>query len=254
MIHYFDSHAHLSCEKVLPIANEMIIKAASSGIKRIINICTNSHELNEGLKLNYPGLYHAAATTPHDVDGDKDLSLDYFEEKIHSLIAIGETGLDYYNAKASALMQRKFLIRYLNLAVKFNKPIIFHCRNAFKDLFSIVDDYYPKSAKAILHCFTGTQEEADLVIEKGWYLSLSGIVTFKKCTDLQKVASTIPLDQLLIETDTPYLAPQSKRGIINEPSFVIETAECIAKIKNLPLEEIANKTWENSCKVFCLPN
>jgi TatD DNase family protein len=132
--------------------------------------------------------------------------------------------------------------------------VIFHCREAFTDLFSIVDAEYPRQAPAILHCFTGTMREAEQVIQRGWFLSLSGIVTFKKSGELQSVAKEVPLTQLLIETDSPYLAPQSQRGKPNEPAFLPETASLVATLRGVQLSLIAQATLENANRVFRLPN
>ena len=120
----------------------------------------------------------------------------------------------------------------------------------FADLFAAADLEY-RDKPAVLHCFTGTMKEAEEVLKRGWHVSLSGIVTFKKSESLRDLASIVPLEQLLIETDTPYLAPQSKRGKQNEPSFIIETAECIAKIKGVSLEEVAKRTYQNAERLFC---
>jgi len=163
----------------------------------------------------------------------------------------------FYNGYLQGLLflrkvQQLFLKRYLHLAAETQLPVIFHCREAFEDLFAIADLEYPKRAPAILHCFTGTMAEAEEVIERGWHLSLSGIVTFKKSEALRQVAKEIPLSQLLIETDSPYLAPQSRRGQQNEPSFLPETAACIAAVKNISLEEVVRATSENAAQLFRL--
>ena len=128
-----------------------------------------------------------------------------------------------------------------------------HCREAFADLFAILDSDYRKDdhyAPGILHCFTGTVAEAKQVIARGWYLSLSGIVTFKKSEELREVAKIVPPDRLLIETDTPYLAPQSRRGKPNEPAFLPETAACIASVRGITLEELAQVTTQNAKHIF----
>ena len=163
---------------------------------------------------------------------------------------VGETGLDYHYAHSPKEVQQRFLKKYLLLAAETGLPVIFHCREAFTDLFALVDAEYPKKAPAILHCFTGTLEEAEKVLERGWYLSLSGIVTFKKSEALREVAKRVPLSQLLIETDAPYLAPHSRRGKPNEPSFLVETAACIAQAKGVPVEEIALASASNAKKLF----
>lgn len=204
------------------------------------------------LEKRFSQVKNAGATTPHDVEKEGEEVFPIFEEaaKGKLLKAVGETGLEYYYKELDRNVQKRFLVRYLHLAAECKLPVIFHCREAFADLFSIVDAEYPKKAPAILHCFTGNMKEAEGVLERGWHLSLSGIVTFKKSVILQEVAKMVPLDQLLIETDAPYLAPQSKRGKQNEPAYVVETAEFIAREKNIPLELLAEKTTQNAYNLF----
>ena len=140
----------------------------------------------------------------------------------------------------------------MRLASELKLPVIFHCREAFADLFAIADDEYPRGAPAILHCFTGSMEEAEGVWKRGWHLSLSGIVTYKKSEELRRVAKETPLEQLLIETDSPYLAPQSRRGKVNEPAYLVETAACVAAARGVTIEAIAKATRENAIRLFSL--
>lgn len=254
-----DSHAHLSKDETYDDVHELISRAQAAGIKAIINICTNIETLNLGLELakKYPWIYNTAATTPHDVEkeGESVFSTIEAHARKGDLVAIGETGLDYHYQHSSPEIQKKYLRLYLRLALECNLPVVIHCREAFKDFFEILDSDYrlgEKYGPGVLHCFTGTLEEAEQVINRGWYLSLSGIVTFKNSEELRLVAKRVPINQLLIETDAPYLAPQSKRGKVkaNEPAFLVETAEVIAKSKGIPLEELAQATRENACRLF----
>lgn len=251
-MNFFDSHAHLTSETILPTVEEIIERGKN--VSHILNICTDKTSLLEGIALakKHPHILNAGATTPHDVETEGECFFPFFEKaaKQKELVAIGETGLDYYNADSPIELQKQFLVRYLGLAAATQLPVIFHCREAFEDLFSIVDCEYPKNAKAVLHCFTGNIQEAEEVLKRGWFLSLSGIITFKKSEALREVAKIVPLSQLLIETDTPYLAPLSKRGRTNEPAFIEETAYCIAKVKNISLEEVAKATFENAKNLF----
>jgi TatD DNase family protein len=250
---YIDSHAHLSAPPILPLMEGIIQRARQVNIIKIVNICTHPEALREGIALAslYPEIVNAGSTTPHDVEREGESAFSIFAEaaRLGHLVAVGETGLDYHYEHSPKELQKIFLIRYLELALECHLPVIFHCRDAFSDLFSVTDAHY-KGGSAVLHCFTGTIEEAEQVIERGWYLSLSGILTFKKSQMLREVAKKIPLSQILIETDAPYLAPQSHRGQMNEPSYLPATAACLAEAKGLSLDEVARATSENAKRFF----
>ncbi len=255
LLNLFDTHAHLTSEQILPHLKAVLLRAEQSGVRKIVNICTDPKTLEEGIALSeqYPWVYNAAATTPHDVEEEGELFLPLVEKAASDgkLIAIGETGLDYFYEHSNKKVQQAFLLRYFSLALTMKLPLIFHCRDAFADLFAIADNNYA-AAPAILHCFTGTLEEAKGVLDRGWYLSISGIVTFKKSQGLRDVAKYVPLDRLLIETDSPYLAPQSHRGEQNEPSFLSETAEIIAGVKGISPAELAQGCTDNASRFFQL--
>lgn len=250
---YIDSHAHLSSEELFQEASELLKRALAFGVEAIVNICTDKLTLQRGLILKdaHPEIFLAASSTPHDGGEEANLFFGEVEKaaKAKKLVAIGETGLDYYYEHISKEEQKKHLIKYFHLAKEVSLPIIFHCREAFADLFTLAEEEYPHSP-ALLHCFTGTVEEAKKVLDLGWYISFSGIITFKKSEALREVVKYVPLDRMMIETDAPYLAPNSKRGKVNEPSFVVETAEMIAKVKQSPLDLVAKHTKENAIKFF----
>lgn len=258
-LEYIDSHAHLTAEGVFEDLEGILERAQQAGVKGICNICTDRLTLERGLLVaeRYPWIYSVAATTPHDVEklGEADFEWIASYARQGLLKAIGETGLDYYYQHAERSIQQQFLRRYLRLALECQLPVVIHCREAFSDLFTILDEEYRMGQQytpGVLHCFTGTMDEAEGVLSRGWMLSLSGIVTFKKSHALQQVAKHVPLSQLLIETDTPYLAPQSQRGKRNEPAFLLETAACIAAIKRIPLEQVVEATTQNAKKLFDL--
>jgi TatD DNase family protein len=258
--YFIDSHAHLTCDDATYSQIDAILTRADvANVKKIINICTTVESLDKGLLLQkqYPWIYNSAAITPHDVGkiGDEGLLKFAKHAKDNKLIAIGETGLDYYYTHSDKEIQKKHLRSYLHLALDCNLPVIIHCREAFQDFFDILDQEYTsnqKTAPGVLHCFTGTLQEAEDVINRGFYLSLSGIVTFKKSIQLQEVAKFVPLQQLLIETDTPFLAPQTRRGKPNEPAYLPETASFIANLKNISLNELRDATANNAARLFKL--
>lgn len=247
-----DSHAHLTDAKMLSNFAQIMQRAKENGISSIINVCCTHEALLEGIEKQktYPNLFLAAAASPHDVDKFGDAFFLEVEKlaREKKLVAIGETGLDYYYHISSAKNQQKHLLKYIDLANKINLPLIFHVREAFNDFFQLL----PPQTKGVLHCFTGTLEEAQKGLDLGLYISFSGIITFKKSLALQEVVKKVPLEKILIETDSPYLAPQCQRGKINEPSFLKETAQMIAKLKNISFEEIARITSHNTKKIFNL--
>lgn len=241
------------------MAEELLVRAAHAGVSAVINICTDAASLEEGLALaKRPSpvkVYNAASTTPHDVEKEGEDLFPIMEKAARngSLVAVGETGLDYYYAHSPQELQKVFLRRYLHLALECRLPVIIHCREAFADFFEILDAEYRVQgawAPGVLHCFTGSLQEAHEVLRRGWYLSLSGIVTFKKSDQLRQVAQAVPLDQLLIETDAPYLAPQSHRGKVNEPAFLPEVGHLIAEVKGISHEEVALATSQNARTLF----
>lgn len=253
---YVDSHAHLCSDSILPNIEEVLERARQAQITHILNICTDPQTLKEGILLadRFSFIKNAGAMHPHDVEQEGERSFPIFNAAIRDrkLVAVGETGLDYHYEHSSKVSQQKFLKKYLHLAAESNLPVIFHCREAFDDLFTITEAEYPRQGIAVLHCFTGTLKEAEQVLERGWYISFSGIITFKKSESLREIVKQVPLDRLLIETDAPFLSPQSHRGKTNEPSFLPETAQCIANIKNIDLKEVAIATSENAKRVFFL--
>ena len=194
---YFDSHAHLSAPPLLPLIEALVQRARLANVVRIVNICTDPESLREGIRLAslYPEILNAGSTTPHDVEKEGESAFSEFAEAARSghLAAVGETGLDYHYEHSSRPLQKKFLVRYLELALECHLPVIFHCREAFSDLFSIADAYYP-GGPAVLHCFTG--------------------------------------------------------GQMNEPSYLPETAACLAETTGLSAEEVARITSENAKRFF----
>jgi len=259
MLTFIDSHAHLTSSAIYADIEAVLERAQAASISGIINICTDEDSLARALPLakKHPWVYNAACTHPHDVEDRGEIEFPIMAKHAHEghLVAIGETGLDYFYHHSSPEKQQIFLRRYLKLALECHLPVIIHCREAFADFFEILDKEYVvngKHAPGVLHCFTGTIAEAEEVIKRGWYLSLSGITTFKKSEELRAIAKIIPLELLLIETDSPYLAPQSHRGKANEPSFLPETAKVIAEVKEISLEELAEATSFNAKKLFNL--
>lgn len=253
-----DSHAHLTTQEVIP---DELLRAQEAAISTIINICTDEPSLEKGLLLasttTSPKIYTVASTTPHDVEKDGHHFFPIVAKAAHEkkLVAIGETGLDYYYQYAPRDLQKYFLSKYLQLAHLVDLPVVIHCRDAFRDFYSIFDEENKEKKKplrAVMHCFTGTLEEAQAALDRGLMISFSGIVTFPKSEQLRDVAKAIPLHRLLIETDSPYLAPMPLRGKKNEPAYLVETAKAVAALKGITLAELAQITSENATQFFRL--
>lgn len=253
-----DSHAHLTSLKEEDL-NEVLKRAQEAGIEAVVNICTDPEELARGLALSKqePWIYQAASTTPHDAakDGEAHFSIMAAAAHAKQLVAIGETGLDYFYYKETAPIQQELCKRYIALALACDLPLIIHCRDAFADFFRLLDEASiaaGKRPRGVLHCFTGTLEEAQELVRRGWFISFSGIVTFKKSEALRDVAKQVPLDQLLIETDTPYLAPLPFRSKPNEPAFLVPIAHCVAEVRGISFEALAQATAQNARQLFRL--
>lgn len=249
-----DSHAHLTSDPLFSQIDLVLQHAQEAKIGSILNINTNAQELERGLALaqSHPWVMQAAAVHPHDATPSTQLEAFYAKvmraASERRLAAIGETGLDYHYLHASREDQQNSLKKHLELALSQHLPVVIHCREAFADLLQILDACY--KGPGVLHCFTGTVQEAEQVLKRGLYISLSGIVTFKKSIELHQVAKEVPLERLLIETDAPFLAPQSRRGRQNEPAYVKETAEFIAHLRGISFEELADATTANAHRVL----
>lgn len=248
-----DTHAHLTSDELFDQAPMLIKRALDACVYKIFNINTDSITLKRGLELkqHFDCIENIAACTPHDVDQIKE---SFFQEvalaaKEKKLIAIGETGLDYYYMHSDQDNQKRHFEKYISLALEHQLPLVIHCRNAFEDLIRILDRY-KEMKKVIIHCFTGTDDEAIECVSRGYYLSFSGIVTYKKSLALQTTCTGVPLDRLLIETDAPYLAPQNLRGKVNEPAFMLETLQKLAFLHHVTQDKMADILLANTKRVF----
>ncbi len=252
---FIDSHAHLGYFDE-DIVEGLLLRAYDAGLRAIVNICTDAATYEKGLKYQQQfdkvKIYLTASATPHDVHthGEAFFSVVQEAAAASKLVAIGETGLDYYYEHAPRDMQQQHLRRYIQLALQYDLPLVIHCRDAFHDFFTIWDE--EGAQRGVLHCFTGTEEEAAECVRRGLYVSFSGIVTFPKSAALKAVAKSIPQERLLIETDSPFLAPQPLRGKQNEPAYLVHTAQVIAALRGMTLEECANVSWDNAQRLFRL--
>jgi TatD DNase family protein len=252
MPEYFDSHAHLDrFENV----SEIIQNAHEAGLTNILHVAVDEPSLKKGIELQKNALvkiHLAAGTPPHDVTENFEDSFFPIVQAMareKRLAAIGECGLEYFYSQNTKQFQKELFLRYAWLAHEENLPFVIHCREAFSDLFELLDEL-PNTLRGVLHCFTGTYEDAKNLVDRHFYISFSGIITYPKNGSLRDIVAKLPMDNILIETDSPYLPPQPYRGKKNEPRYLLEIAKAIAHIRNIPLSQVADATFKNASLVF----
>ena len=249
-----DSHCHLDFEPLLSNLDEVVQRSKDIGIKKILTICTT---LNSFIKIKDivnrdEIIFGTYGIHPHEVKNNKVETKTIISEisKNNKIIGIGETGLDFFYNHSQKSDQIKSFEEHIEAAIRLKIPLIIHSRNAEKEMLDIFNNYRNENLKILMHCYTGSKNFAEKLLAFNAYFSASGIITFKNSKELQETFRFIPLDRLLIETDSPYLAPEPHRGKKNEPSFVIHTAEKLANLKNLPSIELINKTSLNFENLF----
>jgi TatD DNase family protein len=255
---FIDSHAHLDVPQYDADRAEVIGRARAAGIDTMLEICGSDiakGSLDVGIKLaeEHSFIYAAVGVHPHEASlYDEALERKLIEMSGHEkVVGWGEIGLDYYYDNSPRDVQRKVFRRQVELGRRCELPLIIHTRDAEEDTIAILRDA-SHDYSGVIHCFTGTQDLAESAIRMGFYISFSGVLTFKTAGDLREVARNTPLDKILIETDCPYLAPVPHRGKRNEPAFVKETAAKLAEIKGASIDEIARITSANFKRLFKL--
>jgi len=251
-MNFIDSHVHLILKEFNSDRDQVIQEALSSGITHIVQSCDNLDEIKENLVLTkkYENLYSSVGIHPHEAklwdSNSKELIVKYTREE--KVIAIGETGLDFYYNYSPKDVQLLVFKEHIKIAKELSLPLIIHCRDAFHEAIEILKE--EKIENGVFHCFTGNLDSAKEALKLGFYISWSGILTFKNANDLKEIAKEVPLSHTLIETDCPFLAPVPHRGKRNEPKYVRFVAEELAKIKNVSIEEVGEITSENTKKLF----
>lgn len=248
-----DSHCHLNHLDFTDVA-EAIKRADAAQVGIMQTICTHLKEFPEILALTeqYSQVFCSVGVHPLNVDKGIASSNELIELSQHpKVISLGETGLDYYYANDTKDIQRQCFTQHIIAAQITGLPLIIHARNADEDIVNILHQHMQqKPFQAVIHCFTSSQWLADACLELGCYISAAGIITFKNAEDLRNIFTKIPLDRLLVETDSPYLAPTPHRGKKNEPSFVRHTLEFLAQMRGLSTEAMATQTTNNFYRLF----
>lgn len=252
---YFESHAHYDDEAFDEDREELIENLLGTDIRYIINSASNISSSRAGIELagKYPNFYAAVGVHPHEVQELTDEKFEELEElcSASKVVAVGEIGLDYYYDKEWSELQKYWLKRQLELAKKVNLPVIIHSREAAQDCFDIIkESNLPKERAGVIHCFSGSVEMAKQYIEMGFYIGVGGVLTFKNAKKTVDVVEAIPLNKILIETDSPYLAPVPNRGQRNNSQNLKFIAEKIASIKQIDPLKVAKVTMENGKNLF----
>jgi len=253
---FIDSHAHLDDERFNKDREDVINALNENGIEAVLDpgADLNSSKLAVALADRYPFIYAAVGCHPHDSKFMNDDAMNTFHQlaKNKKVVGIGEIGLDYFYDNSDRETQKIWFREQIRLAKELDLPYIVHDRDAHEDVFRIMKEEHYDGTRGILHCYSSSVEMAKEFVKLGFYISLGGPVTFKKAKTSKLVAKEIPLDKLLIETDSPYLTPEPFRGKRNEPKYVRYVAEEIARIKEVPVEVIAENTRENFKRLFKL--
>ena len=254
---YVDSHCHLSFPELAPRMPQLLAAMRAARVDRALTICTSLEEFPQvhALALAHDALWCSVGVHP-DNEGVVEPTLQDLCERalLPRVVGIGETGLDYYRLGGRSVedmaWQRERFRVHIRAALATGRPLVVHTRAAAQDTIALLREEGRGAVRGVFHCFTETQAVADAALEMGFSISFSGILTFRNAVDLREVARQVPLERCLIETDSPYLAPAPYRGKTNQPAYVAQVATELARIKDLPVEEVARATSENFERLF----
>ena len=262
---YVDSHAHLDGKQFDADREQVIARAQEAGVRTIVAIGNGDGPpvLDAGIRLaeKFPFLYATIGIHPHEARLASDHAFGEMEQLARhpKVIAWGEIGLDYYYDHSPREMQKQVFLRQMELASAAKRPLVIHCRpsegsdDAWEDCLGMIKEHWaPKGLGGILHCFTGDWDQAQRALDMGFMISFAGNVSYPKAEQIRAVALRVPLDRILVETDSPYLAPVPHRGKRNEPAFVKETARTVGELRGLSMEEAGGQTSRNFYDFFKL--
>jgi len=253
-----DSHCHLDYSDLYNQLDDVVKRAELNNVECLLTICTTPESFKKILLITkkYENIYGTYGIHPHETQKYATINSNFIfniKKKYKKIIGIGETGLDFFYNHSDKKIQKKSFVEHIKAALELNIPIIVHSRSAEIDTYEILKSEKKNSnLKVLIHCFTGSKDFAKKLIDINCYISVSGIITFQNSSELAGAVSTIPIENLLIETDSPYLAPVPYRGKTNEPSFIIHTIEKLSQIKNVTKENIMFNTTANFRKLFKL--
>lgn len=250
-----DSHAHLDEERFDEDRDELIKSLKDNGVSYVINPSSDMETSRRVVELSnkYDNIFAAVGIHPHDAEGFKEEDLDELRELSNNekVVAIGEIGLDYYYDNSPRDIQKEVFKKQLELSHELDLPVIIHTRDAMGDTYDILKEFEGR-VRGVMHCYTGSIEMAEKFMKLGFYISIAGPVTFKNAVNVREMAKQIPLERLLIETDSPYLAPVPNRGKRNDPTNVRYVADMLANLKEIQIDKIIEYSRENTVKLFSL--
>tara|TARA_B100000029_G_scaffold199882_1_gene198280 strand:- start:798 stop:1580 length:783 start_codon:yes stop_codon:yes gene_type:complete len=251
-----DSHCHLDFDTLNNRLDEVVGKADKVGVKYLLTICTDNKSFKKIINIldKYKNIFGTYGIHPHETKNHSNISLDEIKKNLlknKKIIGVGESGLDFYYKHSDSNIQKHCFLQHIKASQETSKTLIVHSREAENDTFDILsNEMKNKKFKILMHCFTGSKNFAHKLLDIGCYFSASGIITFKKSSDLAETFKSIPNDRILVETDSPYLSPEPVRGKTNEPSNIIHTVKYLSKIKKESEESVASFTSNNFFKLF----
>jgi len=253
-----DTHAHFTFEDLASDVEGVLQRSIAAGITSWITVATEPGELEKALAVAHAhdNMYAALGYHPHYAENvtENDLALLKKLCADKKVVALGETGLDFFYDHSPRDIQKEIFRKQLNIAEELNLPVVIHTRNAFDETMEILAEFTGKLKNIVIHCYSGTPEQTKLVLARGYYVSFTGIVTFKKAQEARDSAKLVPLERMMVETDCPFISPTPVRNQRpNEPALMIHTAKKLAEIKEMDLEDFTEKVTQTSKKFFNLP-
>jgi len=253
-----DTHCHLTFKPLDEDVEAVLKRSKAAGVTGWISVGTDIEDSRKAIELaeKFDNLYAAVAIHPHEAKTVTAEAIAQLKQLAQhpEVVAVGETGLDFHYYHSPADEQRRVFAKHLEIAEQLNQPVIIHSREAFEQTVELLERYGKAVEKVVFHCFSGSAQQAEIILNKGWYISFTGVVTFKNAARTRQAAGAVPLDRLMLETDCPYMSPEPvRKQKVNEPAFLVHTANFLAELKKISPDELAKKTAAVSKNFFNLP-
>lgn len=250
----FETHAHYDDEAFDEDREVLLRKLPQEGIGRVVNIGASMESCKRTVELmeRYPYVYGALGVHPSETEELNEDAIDWLREQCgrDKCVAVGEIGLDYHWPEPAPYVQKKWFIRQIRLAAEVGLPVVIHSREAARDTIDIMKEQKAEEIGGVIHCYSYAKETARIFLDMGFYIGIGGVLTFKNGRRLKEAAQYIPLDRIVLETDSPYLSPEPNRGRRNNSLNLPLVAESLAELKNVSVEEVERITWENACRLY----